>query len=306
MDTDRTLKNLERKFQTKLEEKVQELIKQNDIKEEHFETQLTVNRADIISDQEDIIIIEEPPEDEKYFEVYTEEVDESQVVGDYENVEYLESDMVEDQNKFETESTELKEAIIEQGACEYCVNSNYVFKNNFALARHQWEVHQIGDVNPLVCSTCDFLFDGGINEDILSNQMKKHFEAHLMGMMNSCPFCPEVFRSKYSLEDHINKHHKCHACKLMFASILELHKHLQVASCKKVAACAKPFMCYICNEFFAMGIEKKRHIQDEHSDKAGADCPLCVRCKIPSAVAFENHFKTHFAGKFHVSCSSSR
>lgn len=31
-----------------------------------------------------------------------------------------------------------------------------------------------------------------------------------------------------------------------------------------------------------------------HGDKAGSDCPLCVRCKIPSAVAYENHFRTHF------------
>lgn len=77
-----------------------------------------------------------------------------------------------------------------------------------------------------------------------------------------------------------------------FSTSYELNQHIANSSCKENQD--KSFRCYICNRIFSMGIAKKKHIQEDHQDKAGQDCPLCLRCKIPSAVSYENHYKTHF------------
>lgn len=121
---------------------------------------------------------------------------------------------------------------------------------------------------------------------------------HLDGRFKSCNKCFEVFKTQKQLENHEKSHsqgstqYKCKACGLHFPSHAILNEHVLETPCKD--AQEKSFKCYICDQVFSMGVAKKRHIKEEHGDKAGADCPLCLRCKIPSAIAFENHYRTHF------------
>lgn len=125
--------------------------------------------------------------------------------------------------------------------------------------------------------------------------MRQHNE----GKYHPCRKCYDVFKTLKQLEIHErlshikgNTHYKCKACHIYFPSYAQLHDHLVESACKDVHE--KSFQCFICNKVFSMGIAKKKHVQDDHQDKAGADCPLCLRCKIPSAVAFEKHIMTHF------------
>ena len=192
--------------------------------------------------------------------------------------------------------------------CKFC-KPNQAFKTEFALKRHNFEEHQIGENNPLICQICGFGFDGDLSEEQLSRIVEKHSNAHDRGKNFSCMFCPEVFKTARSLEEHHFRHlatsarqNRCKSCQSSFTTSDDLQAHLCSSECKENHE--KPFRCYICQENFAMGITKKKHVQEEHADKAGADCPLCLRCKIPSALAYENHFKTHFAGEFEIFLSN--
>lgn len=311
MDTDRTLKNLERKFQTKLNEKVQEIILQNDVKQEYFDVEDDECERDI--KQESLIMFEDSSEEpreehEELMEIYEAEAEEECFPAPgtefYEEIEYLENDALQEQAKVEPQSFEnpvLAKTV--KLLCIYC-NPNLFFTTEIGLSKHKFEVHQIGEVNPLICQTCNYTFDGVTNkEECLARLMRKHLAAHECGKMNSCMLCPEVFKNTRHLEDHEYRNHlnpssqnKCKGCQSEFSTYQLLQAHLLDSNCKEIHE--RPFKCFICNETFVMGINKKKHIQSEHQDKAGADCPLCLRCKIPSAVAFENHYKTHFAGEF--------
>lgn len=122
-----------------------------------------------------------------------------------------------------------------------------------------------------------------------------------------------MFKTIKQLETHKKSIHnfpsasypRCKHCNSNFFSVEQLNKHMEESKCKHIPE--KHFKCYICNEIFSMGIAKKKHIQEAHKDKIGQDCPLCLRCKIPSAVAYENHYKTHFvAPRFSCNfCSKS-
>lgn len=109
-------------------------------------------------------------------------------------------------------------------------------------------------------------------------------QRHLEGKRQSCSECFQVFKTLKQLQVHQHSFH------LKFTDNDSSHKF----SIFK-ASSEKSFQCYICDKIFNLGIEKKKHIQTDHQDKAGQDCPLCVRCKIPSALAYENHLKTHFS-----------
>lgn len=125
---------------------------------------------------------------------------------------------------------------------------------------------------------------------------------HADGKFNSCDKCFEVFKTAKQLQSHENYHHnvnvktnmthKCKSCGTQYQTYYQLNQHVQTSNCRSNAE--RTFQCYICKESFSRGVTKKKHIQEMHKDKAGADCPLCLRCKIPSAVAFENHYRTHF------------
>lgn len=137
-------------------------------------------------------------------------------------------------------------------------------------------------------------------EEVINKNIEKHTRGHLEGKFHSCKNCFEVFKTIKQLENHERSHdannrgtqYRCKPCGIFFESYAKLNQHVMESACRDVPE--KSFKCYICNQVFSMGIVKKKHIQEEHTDKAGADCPLCLRCKIPSAVAFENHYRTHF------------
>jgi KRAB domain-containing zinc finger protein len=130
--------------------------------------------------------------------------------------------------------------------------------------------------------------------------IEKHFKEHTAGKFYSCKLCFELFQTQTQLEFHLDMRHKknskssfkCRRCSSAFNTRVELSIHVASTDCKENND--KTFQCYICNKIFSMGIAKKQHIMQEHQDKAGTDCPLCLRCKIPSAIAFENHYRTHF------------
>lgn len=307
LDTDRTLKNLERKFQTKLKEKVQEIFMQNEVKDEYFEVEIEEHESEV----KPLVMFEEASEEHADFmEILTDEGDEEcfpEPTEFYEEIEYLEADSLQEQSSVEPVQ-QLETPTHGKTIKFYCIHCkpNVVFKTELGLNRHKFEAHQIGEVNPLICLICNYTFDGETNkEEYLARHMQKHLAAHESGKMNSCMMCPEVFKTVRHLEDHEYRYHlnpqsqnKCKGCQNEFGTYQLLQAHLLDSNCKEIHE--RPFKCFICNETFVMGINKKKHIQNEHQDKAGADCPLCLRCKIPSAVAFENHFKTHFAGELKI------
>lgn len=242
-------------------------------------------------------------EPDEFVEQEDEEETQFVEIVEYENVEFLEPDVPEAQ-KIEPVLEFVK---ARKFFCILC-NPNVSFNREIALRIHKWEIHKTGEGNPLICPTCNYTFESkGLREESLARQIQKHFAAHESGKMNACIFCPEVFKSHHNLEDHLYRQHqnphkqnRCKACQNDFESYQELQAHLMDSSCKNEHE--RPFKCYICNVTFTMGIAKKKHVQTEHHDKAGSDCPLCLRCKIPSAVAFENHYKTHFAGESKRTC----
>lgn len=212
----------------------------------------------------------------------------------FEEVEYLEPEILEEQNEVISTSS-LTDLNIPR--CLHCAAS---FQNETSLRIHLWTQHCEGVVNPLVCSICSYSFEHSkLRLDVISNNILMHLAAHEAENIS----CPKVFKSE-PVEDHelrqqIKPHsqNKCRGCEGTFLTYTLLREHLiSTPACKDMHE--KPFKCFICEETFTMGISKKKHIQTVHQDKAGADCPLCVRCRIPSAVAFENHYKTHFASEW--------
>lgn len=258
-------------------------------------------------------LLENPAEETEFTVAYIDDDTELQAASDdenksvtvYEEVEYLESDVGEEVCSVPSlavvQSTGEKKNI-----CNLCPTP-FLFKHEFSLKRHLWDFHgNIGDSDPMLCTTCNFRFCKTQREDTLIRAVQKHQTAHENGKFLCCTFCPELFKSQLRLEQHIEEHkkrlhsdskfnHKCKACGNFFPNFEELNAHLNETGCRE--AHERPFKCFICNVSFTMGIKKKEHIQREHLDKAGADCPLCCRCKIPSAVSFENHYSTHFEGE---------
>lgn len=260
-----------------------------------------------IGEEEQIIVCEEASDEQEFTEIRKmfDEIDEkepfSAPIEMYEEIEYLEAEPIEEQ--FSLDSNQTFEILQEDTPllfCSFCPSSAG-YKHEILLKRHVWEVHHSGN-DPLICSICNFVFNPeDTRDDVLARQVQKHELAHQNDKFHSCLICPEVFKTLRSLEDHRQRQHintqsnKCKGCQSDFATFRALHLHLTGSFCKETHE--KPFKCYICNESFSMGVTKKRHIQTNHQDKKGADCPLCLRCKIPSAVAFENHYKIHFAGE---------
>lgn len=282
---------------------------QNDVKDrvkdEYFDFEIRETECEV-EPEPDVAFEDLPEEQEEYMEVFGEEVKEesfAETTEMYEEIEYLETDILQEQTSPEPVQSPEKPAQ-EKSLKLYCIycKPNTVFKTAIGLNKHKFEDHQMGEVNPLTCQTCSFTFDSDNKEEYLSRHMQKHLTAHAMGKMSSCMLCPEVFKTTRHLEDHEYRFHlnpqsqnKCKGCQGEFKTYQLLQEHLLDSNCKEIHE--RPFKCFICSETFVMGINKKKHIQSEHQDKAGADCPLCLRCKIPSAVAFENHYKTHFAGE---------
>ncbi|CRK90583.1 CLUMA_CG004285, isoform A [Clunio marinus] len=314
LDTDRTLKNLEKKFQSKLKEKVQELTGEilpvADVKNEYFEVQELEIQGDEADIKPDYEVYEEPVEyqivEEFTGETVAEVIDETfQATNDmYEEIEYLEQDVITEDYSIEvSEPGEFTfvENVVTKFFCMLC-NPNVSFNYEASLKNHEWEVHQIGDKNNLVCGICSYEFNTDEDRDQMERNMAKHFAAHERGKNKPCMLCPEVLKSKRNLENHQHRRHKippaqsnkCKGCQTDFNTYEELHEHLAIfTDCRDPHE--RPFKCYICNETFSLGVAKKKHVEIEHKDYAGTDCPLCLRCKIPSAVAYEKHYKIHFA-----------
>lgn len=318
-----TLRKLELKMLTKLKEMEEKLLKQSTSEQlMKVEPPSALIVFDNPSEQQrqapaDLDeLIEQPPSDETEFtvayidddEISNDEM-ETQSVTVYEEVEYLESDAGEDYFSIPPAVDEKLEIKVDKNKniCTLCPTP-FLFKHEFSFKRHLWDFHEnVGESDPMVCETCNFRFHKSQREDTLIRLIQKHKTAHENGKFLCCIFCPELFKSQFRLEQHIEEHkkrlqsdskthHKCKACGKLFSKYEELNAHLNQSGCRE--SHERPFKCFICNVSFAMGIKKKEHIQKEHQDKAGADCPLCTRCKIPSALAFENHYSTHFEGEF--------
>lgn len=296
LDTDRTLKNLELKFQKKLNEKVQEILHNEGNKLEYVELEINERETPKLEEiSEEYIIVEEP----QFMEIF-EEAEEEALPQDeqYEEVEFLDNESTE--FDFKIESVEYGTSVEARYTCSSC---EIQFKQWNSYFRHMNKLHP--EAAPLICHICDYSFAPTPGkEEWIHRNMTKHMAAHESGKMNSCMLCPEVFKSQRVLEEHQQRNHSnlqgrniCKGCHKQFSSYQDLQDHLRISNCKENE---RPFKCFICNETFVMGIAKKKHVQTVHQDKAGADCPLCVRCKIPSAVAFENHYKTHFAGRVNM------
>lgn len=313
LSTDKTLRNLELKFQTKLEEMEAQLLMKQAMSEQCYIASSAFDQIPQEQEQESLSfdeLLENTPE-ETEFAFIEEDITDDEIEAKnemYEEVEYLESDAGEICSVAsvveEVPDTEVEKP---KNICHLCATP-VQFKHEFSLNRHLWTFHNIGDSDPMVCETCDYRFDENpLREDTLIRAIQKHRTAHENGKTLGCTFCPELFKSKLRLDQHIEEHkkrsqsdsrshHKCRACQKIFPKFEELTSHLNRTDCRETHE--RPFKCFVCNVSFAMGKKKKEHVQKEHQDKAGADCPLCCRCKIPSAVAFENHYSTHFEGEF--------
>ncbi|XP_070506415.1 zinc finger protein 883-like [Chironomus tepperi] len=303
LDTERTLRGLEKKllemqnaqakmfeFKAELPEEVyeEEVLKDDIIQDEGSPMKVVIydSAVDVIDDEDAYITYEVEEEDET-----------AAYIEEYEQVEYLETE-VTSQNDEHMEYDESK--LFNNYQCEVC-KPNIVFNTEIGLERHMFEDHNMGQ-NPYYCEICNLEFPvkSTDKEETIHKNIIKHKGYHLEGKFHSCKKCFEAFKTIKQLENHERSHgmngggsqYKCKPCGIYFQSYSKLNQHMTESSCRDVQE--KSFKCYICNQIFNMGIVKKKHIQEEHQDKAGADCPLCLRCKIPSAVAFENHYRTHF------------
>lgn len=293
-------------FQRKLNEKVQEILDKDVNKSQFVEIETEEIEVGIKDEpiSEQFVIIEEPQYIEEYEEVSLpqEEL--------YEEVEFLESEMpvIEDQPAAEKiQSSQKNSSIHSKLLCTLCEPS-IAFKYEKSYLKHIVEYHQSDELNARNCQVCNFPFENLLgSEECIRKVITKHLKSHEEGKIYPCMECADLFKSHRALEIHQARQHfnlktliVCKGCQCEFATNQELKDHLSVSNCRENHE--RGFKCYICNEIFSMGIEKKKHIQTLHQDKAGSDCPLCIRCKIPSAVAFENHYKTHFAEpRFHCS-----
>ncbi|CAO1409266.1 unnamed protein product [Diamesa hyperborea] len=122
---------------------------------------------------------------------------------------------------------------------------------------------------------------------------------------HTCTLCTRIkyFESEVNLKNHMFiKHqigvnpHTCKVCGMTFDFAIQLRRHNdETGTCKPTELPAKKtYKCYICNEEFAMAVSKIQHINTYHSDKANSDCHLCLRHRIPSACAYEQHLSTHY------------
>lgn len=195
----------------------------------------------------------------------------------FEELETLEEDcegiieQIEDEQIYETEIPEAFEESSKNEIIE--VDFDGKFNENCEV------------LESFYCEVCSFHFN-----DQNSCEVQKHLQEHENGKNICCMQCSELFSSTKSMQNHQIQFHKeksCKKCKLKLDSV----DHQCYAEKRRAK---KTYMCYVCKKTFIKGIDKKQHVQQIHKNLAGKDCPLCIRCKIPSAVAYENHYKIHF------------
>lgn len=218
---------------------------------------------------------------------------------------------IEDKNYWNSYRAHVKKTHKKTFTCDVCFSTTDHISEE-TLEQHFLDEHYIDETK--ICNVCQKTFD-------TEQKFKRHTQRCVkrpdkplkikvkklrkVASKASCTLCTRrvYFDSEINRQYHMFiKHnigenpHKCKICGKTFDLATQLKRHNdETGTCKpNELQVAKTYKCYICNEVFAMLVSKHQHINTHHADKAYGDCHLCLRKRIPSACAFEQHVSEHY------------
>ncbi|XP_055644770.1 transcription factor grauzone-like [Toxorhynchites rutilus septentrionalis] len=172
--------------------------------------------------------------------------------------------------------------------CEHCGKA---LTSEKSLKSHVDRKHAVKDT---ICDICNKPFSKSMLE---SHKRVVHENASYM-----CTHCPRMFRSKFSLNRHLEEHEdkvrervKCVVCGLTFKHKYILTKHIDSVHTKEA-----PVSCDVCGKKF----KSKHHLWSHKSDTCNTrryDCTICGRV-FKVKVRLTEHMTTH-TGKSLYQCT---
>ena len=108
----------------------------------------------------------------------------------------------------------------------------------------------------------------------------KHIETVHEGKQYQCQLCHEVFKSNYTLQNHIDYEHegkekfKCPTCTQQFTAKSTLNKHIAVAHQRENLT---TYLCPHCGKSCVCKTHLTRHIKCVHENIASFQCNGCTR-----------------------------
>lgn len=240
LETDRTLKNLERKMKLKLSELMK--IEESEIEEILIEQPVCESQDTIeseIVDFEEYEALEEVPT----------EIIEEKLETEY----YEEEELFDDQDSFDLQNSFCKEELIE-------LEEVQVQDSNQADPETEFD-----GASSFSCTNCDFVFEEADErqDETIEKKIQKHLSAHDEGRNYCCMICGELFLTFKNLTQHQNRSHNlsdlliCQLCYVEFDSLESVESHKQnctntpepskIKKKYKPYASNKSFKCYICN-----------------------------------------------------------
>ncbi|XP_058447741.1 zinc finger protein 43-like isoform X2 [Malaya genurostris] len=172
--------------------------------------------------------------------------------------------------------------------CEHCGKA---LTNEKSLKSHVERKHAVKDT---ICDICQKPFRKSMLE---GHKRVVHEMASYM-----CTHCPRMFRSKFSLNRHLDEHEdkvrervKCTICGMTFK-----HKYILTKHIGSVHTNEAPVPCDVCGKQF----KSKHHLWSHKSDTCNSrryDCKICGRV-FKVRVRLNEHMTTH-TGKSLYQCT---
>jgi KRAB domain-containing zinc finger protein len=137
------------------------------------------------------------------------------------------------------------------------------------LFHHHVLYDHFGERYRFRCDLCDF-------QAVTASKLRQHLMSHEKERPFACPTCPQAFRTRPKLRDHVRIVHEreksltCSECQATFARGRDLRKHHAARHAKIVHPCDR------CGKTFSCAQTLRVHQRNAHSERPQLICHRCA------------------------------
>jgi KRAB domain-containing zinc finger protein len=137
------------------------------------------------------------------------------------------------------------------------------------LFYHHVLYHHFGERYKFRCDNCDY-------QAVTASKLRQHLLSHENERPFACPSCPQTFRTRPKLSDHVRIVHDrakplvCAACQATFARGRDLRKHHESRHANVVHPCDS------CTKTFRCAQSLRVHTRNVHAEQRRLICDRCA------------------------------